>query len=463
MTLFRLFPLAGLSLLLLLAHDTAIAQVPFTPTYSMTGDEVVPADRNILPVDDECPVSAACKILYAEDIPDGQPSAGITVLAPSAIQQFAGDAIVPDGAIIGHVTYSRRSTDQPGTCASTGTIATPEWDFLEGTTDSSTTTGAPSDLRSFSNWPTQLNDFRDAMLAAHPGSVLHSRWVAPPPTTSNVLVFRLSDGSLLYAVAPGDPTLPPTEDCGPISLRYVALGVTADNPATPEDEGGIPLVTCAAPGTQTYTLSLDREDTPPGDPVLLEDTITCSPNTPAGSGISVPLNGGTANLAGIDLTFSSVASGGTTSVVTATTGPPPPTGFKIVGLAELPLYFDINTDASYSGDLTVCVRYDESQVAGPEANLKLMQRVDSGFVNVTTSVDTANDVICGMTTHLSIFVIAESLPGVGGRVEIRSDGAASSAQPGSAAPPYAGLAAAAVAGAIALTAGAWYARRRWLR
>jgi len=33
---------------------------------------------------------------------------------------------------------------------------------------------------------------------------------------------------------------------------------------------------------------------------------------------------------------------------------------------------------------------------------------------------------------------------------------------GSAAPPYAALAGAAATGALALTAGAWYARRRWL-
>jgi Tol biopolymer transport system component len=54
-------------------------------------------------------------------------------------------------------------------------------------------------------------------------------------------------------------------------------------------------------------------------------------------------------------------------------------------------------------------------------------------------------------------------PAVGGIVEIRSDPSAPAAQqPGSAAPPHVALAAAAAAGALALTAAAWYARRRSL-
>jgi len=55
-------------------------------------------------------------------------------------------------------------------------------------------------------------------------------------------------------------------------------------------------------------------------------------------------------------------------------------------------------------------------------------------------------------------------PAVGGMVELRRDTAAPAAQqPGSAGPPYAALAGAAAAGALALTAAAWHARRRWLR
>ena len=444
---------------------------PFTPTYSHTADEIAASDPYVIPTDDECLVGAPCKTLYAEDIPDGQPGASIFLLLPSSIVNFAGDQIVPDGAIVGRVYGSVRQTDQVGMglCPSTGTVEPYDFLWYEGTIDPGTTTGSQTDLYSSFHWPTQLDGFRGAILAANPGAVLHSRWVKQTEGWSvNVLQFKLPDGGML--IVP-DIQTPGQEVCGPTEIRSIYLGLSGDNLATPQDEGGIPLFTCSVPGTQTYRLSLDRDDTPPGDPVVLEDTITCSPNTAAGDDVSVPLNGGTEALAGIDITFSEVTDEGSTTVVTTTAGPPPPTGFKIIGLAGVPLYFDINTDTSYSGDLTVCVRYDETQVAGQEANLKLMQRVD-GFVDITTSVDTANDIICGTTTGFSIFVVAEPLAGppvVGGMVEMQvgssglgvaSVADASGAASGSNYIAIAGLAAAAV---VALSAGAWYTRRRWVR
>jgi len=459
---------------------------PFTPTFSYTLDDAAPDNPDVTPAADECAVGAPCKSLWSVEIPDGQPNAGIFGrVIPSSIVDVAGGAVVPDGAITGKTSGFARA-GPVGKCAAEGTIAPWEWTDLDATTDASTTTGSPSDLYSFSQWPTQLNGIRDSFLAANPGSALVRRmvgWSQWWPV--NTLFFSQTDGSISYTVVVGDPTAPPAPTtggtCGPVVIKSVLLGVSADNPDTPEDEGGIPLRTCIASGTFTVTVSLDRDDTPPGDAVVLEDTATCSPNTPAGSGVSVPLNGGTGTLAGTDLIFSQVTSAGSTSIITTTAGPPPPTGFKIVGLSEIPLYFDINTDAFYSGELTVCIRYDESQVAGPEANLKLMQRVD-GFVDITTSVDTANDVICGTTTHLSIFVVAEPVaaatptpgptatptpmrpPGVGGAVNLPP--AAVAAESGAAAEGsgWATVAYAALAGAAAaIGVGGWYTRRRWLR
>jgi hypothetical protein len=468
MKVFRFFPLAGLLLLLLLGEGAAVADGPFTPTYSMTIDDVAPDDVNVLPADDECPVGAACKLLWRHEIPDGQPSGHGSGILPSSIVGFAGDALVPDGAIVGRL-FGSTKVGPVGRCPTEGTIVPWEFTWLEATTDVSTTTGSQSDLCSFSNWPTQLNGVKEDFLASNPGAALSARWVGcsqPLPDlwlVNNVLLFTHTDGSILFTVPGGDPTAPVTAElCGPIIVNSVHLGLSVDNPDTPADEGGIPLRTCTAAGTQTYRAFFDREDTPPGDPLVLEDTATCSPNTPAGDDVSVPLNGGTEALAGIDVTFSEITNGGSTTVVTTTTGPPPPTGFKIVGLAELPLYFDINTDASYSGDLTVCVRYDETQVEGAEQNLKLMQRVDDDYADTTTSVDTANDIICGTTTHLSIFVVAGPAVGVGGIVELHAGGNAPAAASGpSSASDYAVPIAAAVATAVvALTAGAWYARRR---
>jgi len=115
----------------------------------------------------------------------------------------------------------------------------------------------------------------------------------------------------------------------------------------------------------------------------------------------------------VNVTFSTVTVGGNTTATTSTAGPAPPTGYTIVGTAGQPIYYDITTTATYSGTITICVSYDETQVAGSEADLKLMQKVD-GWNDITTSVDTVNNKIYGTTTSLSIFTVASPPAPVGG-------------------------------------------------
>ena len=459
---------------------------PFTPTFWYTLDDAAPDNPDVAPAADECQVGAPCKSLWWMEIPDGQPSAGISGrVIPSSVADVAGGAVVPDGAITGKTFWSARS-GPVGECATQGTIISAEWTDFDATMDASTTTGSPSDLYSFSHWPTQLNGIRDTFLATNPGSALIRRVVGWSPWWPvNTLYFSRTDGSIPYIVVGGDPTAPPAppSTCGPVVAKAVLLGVSADNPDTSENEGGIPLRTCFAPGTFTVGVTLDREDTPPGDFVILEDTSACSPNTPVGSNVAVPLNGGTGTLAGIDLTFSQVTGAGSTSIITTTTGPVPPTGYKIVGLEELPLYFDISTDASYSGDVTVCLRYNGTQVTGPEAGLKLMHNVDQGFVDITTSVDTVGDIICGTTTHLSVFAVAEPAaiatptststppptptrrPGVGGAVQlplsaVAAESGASHKDSGWSAAGYAAFVGGLVVAVAVVGVGGWRVRKR---
>ena len=100
-----------------------------------------------------------------------------------------------------------------------------------------------------------------------------------------------------------------------------------------------------------------------------------------------------------------------------------------------------------------------------------MQRVDDSYVDVTTSVDAVGDIICGTTTHLSTFIVAEPAPsptptpppGVGGIVEFQRDASvASDGGSDALALPYIALAGVAAA-AFAVLGGGWYARRRWAR
>jgi protocatechuate 3,4-dioxygenase beta subunit len=206
--------------------------------------------------------------------------------------------------------------------------------------------------------------------------------------------------------------------------------------------------------------------------ILLYSAIT--PNTPVGTNVLVSLRGGLGTVGGIAVTFSSVTESGNTTLVTSNAGPPPPTGFKIVGLSAQPVYYDINTTATFPGAVTVCITYDETQVHGTESKLKLMHHDGTGFANITTSLDTVNNVICGTTTTLSPFAVVEPEsappPAVGGIAELPDLAAASAAgagtpSEGSGWSPsnHAALGGGLAAALVALTAGAWYVRRRWLR
>lgn len=107
----------------------------------------------------------------------------------------------------------------------------------------------------------------------------------------------------------------------------------------------------------------------------------------------------------VTLTFGSVSGAGTTTVSSSTQGAPPPLGFK---LGTPPVYYELATTAEYSGSITVCFTYNPASYHNP-ANLKLFHGVAGVWTNVTTSHDQASHVICGTTTSLSPFILAELL------------------------------------------------------
>jgi hypothetical protein len=406
-----------LALLLLFMGESGRAQAlpEFTPTFTLTMDEVAPSDPSILPADDDCPVGVACKYMWQIEIDDGQPgfylSDGVTTrgLIPSALFSIASDVVVPDGAIVGR-TFGFARNGPIGSCEG-GPMVEFDFPLFDATTDDSETT---SDLVSFDRWPIQLNVVRDAVLNDNPGSLLHARWVGVE-SGGNVLFFRLVDGSLLWVSTLGDPTATPSwQSCGPFNAKTIYLGVSRDNPDTfPDDEGGIPLSACTTEGTQTFRTFLDRNDTEPVDEVTLFDTATCSPNTDTGTDVTVPLLGGMGTLSGIDVTFAQVTTGGSTSVTGSTEGPPPPTGFDVLGLAGESFFYDINTTATVTGPVALCIGYDDTGVAD-EAKLQLRQYVEDPpgifyFVDRTTYRYPDDNIICGTADTLSIWAVMLSL------------------------------------------------------
>ncbi|HUU45300.1 MAG TPA: hypothetical protein VM118_06165 [Acidobacteriota bacterium] len=117
-------------------------------------------------------------------------------------------------------------------------------------------------------------------------------------------------------------------------------------------------------------------------------------------------------------------------------GPPPPVGYTVVPVPPVtqttteaaaptpPLLsaasqttafaYNVGTNAGYAGPVTVCFGYDENQLTGPEAGVRLLQYRevapgDTQWVDVTISVDLEANEVCGEVDVLkTYFLVAES-------------------------------------------------------
>ena len=122
-------------------------------------------------------------------------------------------------------------------------------------------------------------------------------------------------------------------------------------------------------------------------------------NTPVGTNVTV-----TDPIADVTITFSETATVGTTYASVKDNGPTSPSGFRLVGQ-----YYNITTTASYTGTIETAVEYNETLVEGTEADLSLLKwdPVSESWKNVTTLVDTTNNIVHGQVANLSLFAVME--------------------------------------------------------
>jgi hypothetical protein len=138
----------------------------------------------------------------------------------------------------------------------------------------------------------------------------------------------------------------------------------------------------------------------------------------------VPVAGGTNESVdigdGIALTFSSVDSGIASYTATST----PPAGatpqFQSAGL-----FYDI-TVPPFTGTVTLCFPYDVEALP-PGADLHLYHdQVGVGWVDITTSIDSVNHIVCGSTSSFSVFAVgyAQAAPlAISGPSQVPADDA----------------------------------------
>jgi Predicted integral membrane proteins containing uncharacterized repeats len=105
----------------------------------------------------------------------------------------------------------------------------------------------------------------------------------------------------------------------------------------------------------------------------------------------------------VTIEFQSVITGGQTTITASNTGPAGPSGFR---LPDPPLYFDVQTTAVVSGGISLCFSWQEGQFNN-EGGIRLFHYENSAWNDVTTSLNTTSNTICGQTASLSPFTLAE--------------------------------------------------------
>lgn len=145
-------------------------------------------------------------------------------------------------------------------------------------------------------------------------------------------------------------------------------------------------------------------------PVLAGDmTDVDFGTTPVGTNVKVEVESDeVAGVIELTLTFSKVKTSGQTTIVKSNSGPPIPGGYRLVDVGGS-LYWDIDTSAEYDPPITVCIHYDDAAVQGNEEDLELWHDSGSGLINITESLDTDANVICGTVDSLSPFALVEPL------------------------------------------------------
>ncbi len=197
-----------------------------------------------------------------------------------------------------------------------------------------------------------------------------------------------TDFSIQYDRCSG-VTLPPLKICT-FAVKF-----------TPQSEGdktGAINIPSNDPNVPTYTIGL----TGSGGAATGNSGYTGVPySSPPNSSVTVT------PVPQVNLTFSNVIAVGE-ATVTAITSLSTPTlsDFRMLNGAS----YDITTTATFSGNIAVCINYDPTTMGNPanEPNLRLFHLEVNMWKDITIlPVNITSHTICGVTSSLSPFVVAE--------------------------------------------------------
>lgn len=107
----------------------------------------------------------------------------------------------------------------------------------------------------------------------------------------------------------------------------------------------------------------------------------------------------------VNLSFDMVDQAGNVGLAISTTGPASATAFTLFP-ANPPKYYEISTDALFSGSITITLSYDDAgMTAEEEGRISLWHYDGNEWINITQELNMVDNFVTGQTTSLSPFVL----------------------------------------------------------
>jgi hypothetical protein len=196
------------------------------------------------------------------------------------------------------------------------------------------------------------------------------------------------------------------------------LSLTADHPDDDGDGLNNSVDNCLAvynPGQEDYDLdgvgdvcdncpSMANADQADGNADGIGDACTFMATTPAGASVEI-------SLYNVTLTFDNVTVSGETELTVTSTGPAADSSFMILP-STLNEYCNFTTTAAFDGAVEVCITYDEVMLNRADENFVTIRHwAEDSWSDITVSLNTENNTICGTAATLLLDVLA--VPGAG--------------------------------------------------
>jgi hypothetical protein len=211
------------------------------------------------------------------------------------------------------------------------------------------------------------------------------------------VIYGIKTDEDLDGILTVDDNCPMDYNPGQLNADADSVGDACDDCTDTDDDGygnpSYPNNTC--PEDNCPTIANASQDDTDGDGV--GDACTFDWLMMVGTAVGV-------DFGYASILFDEITGDGNVELEITSTGPEP-SGFTIEPSTP-PVYYDFTTEADFTGNITICINYDDTDMTlEDELALVIMHHDGSNWIDITIGVDTEDNLVCGETTSLSPFVV----------------------------------------------------------